>query len=312
MKCVVITGGAGFVGSHIADLLNERGYHISILDDLSSGRIENIKSLLEKSDTEFIDGSIMDLPLLQRMFQGVEYVFHEAAIPSVPRSIEHPEISHNINATGTLNVLVAARDNRVRKLVFASSTAVYGDAPGLPKVEDMPTNPLSPYAVTKLAGEYYCRVFQELYGLQTVCLRYFNVFGPRQDPKSQYAAAIPIFIDKLNKKQTPVIFGDGEQTRDFIFVKDVAMANLMAAESEATGIFNIALGSKVTIKHLVQLIGKIKGISGIKPEYVEPRPGDIRDSYADISGAANAFHFKPRYGIEEGLRETIDYLNDKA
>lgn len=310
-KNVIVTGGAGFIGSHLAGLLANRDYHVIILDDLATGKMSNVESLLKKTNVEFIQGSIIDLPLLQQLFQGVDFIFHQAAIPSVPRSIEDPSASHNVNVTGTLNVLLAARDNNVSKVVYASSSSVYGDTPELPKVEDMPTSPLSPYAVTKLAGEYYCRVFHRTYGLPTVCLRYFNVYGPKQDTESQYAAAIPKFIMRIAKKNSPIIFGDGEQTRDFTFVKDVAEANLLTVESDVTGIFNIARGTRVTINQLVQVVIGIMGSNNVKPVYDKPRPGDIRHSLADIS-KAKTFGYKPRYSLEEGLKETIISLTHKS
>jgi len=304
MKKAVVTGGAGFIGSHLAELLVDRGYHITILDDLSTGKSANIETLLKKSSVEFIKGSITDLPLLQKLFKNTSYIFHEAAIPNVSRSIKNPQASHEVNVTGTLNVLLAARDNAVNKVVYASSSSVYGDTPTLPKVEDMTTNPQSPYAVTKLAGEYYCRVFEQVFGLLTVCLRYFNVYGPRQDPNSQYAAVIPKFISNITKHKPPIIFGDGKQTRDFTFIKDVTEANILAAESDATGIFNIGRGESISINQLAQLTVKIIRNGNIKPIYEEPRPGDIRHSLADIT-RARTFGYVPIYSLEEGLKETI-------
>ena len=221
MGKVVVTGGAGFIGSHLAEELSKRGHKVAILDNLFTGKRENVEPLLKEGKVEFIQGSITDSPLLYKLFQDVSYVFHEAAIPSVPRSVENPQAAHEANITGTLNVLLAAKDTGVKKVIYASSSSVYGDTPTLPKKEDMPPNPLSPYAVTKLSGEYYCRVFHRVYGLPTVCLRYFNVYGPRQDPASQYAAVIPRFINRILENKPPIIFGDGEQTRDFTFVKDV-------------------------------------------------------------------------------------------
>jgi UDP-glucose 4-epimerase len=303
MKRVVVTGGAGFIGSHLAEELARRGYYVIILDDVSTGKIENIEPLLKQGTVEFIQGSITDFPLLRKLFQGIDYVFHQAAIPSVARSIENPQVTHEVNVTGTLKVLLAARDNRVRKVIYASSSSVYGDTPTLPKSEDMVPNPQSPYAVTKLAGEFYCRVFQEVYGLPAVCLRYFNVYGPRQDPHSQYAAVIPSFIKRVSEKSPPIIFGDGEQTRDFTFVKDAVEANLLAAESNTTGIFNIGGGESISINQLARLTVKLIG-NNIEPIYAEPRPGDIRHSLADIS-RAKGFGYNPKYSLEEGLRETI-------
>jgi len=265
--------------------------------------MENIELLLKKENAEFIQGSITDLPLLQKLFQGVDYVFHQAALPSVLRSVEDPLSTNKVNITGTLNVLLAARDNNVKKVIYASSSSVYGDTATLPKTEDMVPHPQSPYTVTKLAGEYYCQVFYQVHGLPTVCLRYFNVYGARQDPNSQYAAVIPRFISRVSKGESPIIFGDGEQTRDFTFVKDAVEANILAAESDATGVFNIGKGESISINRLAELIIGLVG-KGVKPVHREPRPGDIRHSLADIS-KAKAFGYNPNYNLEEGLRETI-------
>lgn len=303
MKRTVVIGGAGFIGSHLAEELARRAYHITILDDLSTGKTENTESLLKKGNVEFLQGSVTDLPLLQELFQGVNYVFHQAAIPSVPRSIKNPQTCHEINITGTLNVLLAARDNGVMKVIYASSSSVYGDTPTLPKREDMLPNPQSPYAVTKLAGEYYCQVFHQVYGIPTICLRYFNVYGPRQDPNSQYAAAIPRFISRVTQGNPPIIYGDGEQTRDFTFIKDTVEANILAAESDATGVFNIGKGESVSINRLAELIIGLMG-NNVRPVHEESRPGDIRHSMADIS-RAKTFGYDPKYSLEEGLRETI-------
>ncbi|UCG54606.1 MAG: SDR family oxidoreductase [Dehalococcoidia bacterium] len=305
MKKAVVTGGAGFIGSNLADELINRGYKVIIIDDLSTGRLSNIESTLESKNAEFIRGSITNFPLLRKIFSGADYVFHQAALPSVPRSIKDPKTCNNINITGTLNVLVAARDSDIKKVIYASSSAVYGDTPTLPKTEDMILNPLSPYAVTKLTGEYYCSVFSKIYNLKTVCLRYFNVYGPRQDPNSPYAAVIPLFLEKVFTSNSPVIFGDGEQSRDFTFVKDVAQANILMAESEASGIFNLGSSQKVTINHLVGLITDIAGDNAIKPIYRDPRPGDIVHSLADISKARDIGYY-PHYSLEEGLKETAN------
>lgn len=302
-KKVIVTGGAGFIGSHLAEELVNRGYHVVILDDLSTGKRGNIEALLKGEDVKFIQGSITDLRLLQGLFQNVDYVFHQAAIPSVPRSIEAPIASHEANVTGTLNVLLAARDNGVGKVIYASSCAIYGNTQTLPIREDAPTHPLSPYAVTKLAGEYYCQVFHQVYGLPTVCLRYFNVYGPRQDPDSQYAAVIPRFISRALKGEPPIIYGDGEQTRDFTFVKDVVEANILMAVSEATGIFNFASGGSVSINRLAEAIIEFSG-NALGPTHEAPRPGDIRHSLADIS-RAKSFGYGLKWSLEEGLKETI-------
>lgn len=303
MKRAVVTGGAGFIGSHIADELVARGYQVAIIDDLSTGSKENIAALLKQSNVEFIEGSIVDLSLLNKLVRGVDYVFHLAAIASVPRSVKDPQASHEVNITGTLNVLLAARDTSVKKVIYASSCAVYGDTPTLPIKEEMLPNPQSPYAATKLAGEYYCQVFHQVYGLPTVCLRYFNVYGPRQDPDSQYAAVIPKFIRRVIDDKPPIIFGDGEQTRDFTFIIDVVEANILAAESEATGVFNIGRGQSISITRLAELIIELTGIN-LKCVHEEPRPGDIIHSLADIS-RARSFGYEPRYNLEEGLRKTI-------
>jgi UDP-glucose 4-epimerase len=307
MGKVVVTGGAGFIGSHLAEGLVSRGYRVVILDDLSIGKMEDIKRLLSGGDIEFVRGSITDLMLLKELFQGASYVFHEAAIPSVSRSIEDPQASHEVNLTATLNVLMAARDSHIKKVVYASSCAVYGDTPTLPKSEDTPPRPQSPYAVTKLAGEHYCRVFEEVYGLRTVCLRYFNIYGPRQDPNSRYSAVIPRFIKRASEGKPPIIFGDGEQTRDFTFVRDAVEANILAAESDATGIFNVGRGEGISINELARLIIRLIGNS-VEPVYEEPRPGDIRHSLADIS-RARGFGYNPRYNLEAGLEETIRWLS---
>lgn len=210
MKRTVVTGGAGFIGSHLADKLVDQGYHVTMIDDLSTGKLENMAHVLKNNNARFVQGSITDLPLLQRLFQGVEYVFHQAALARVPRSIEDPLSTNEVNIKGTLNVLLAARDNKVRKVIYASSSSVYGNTPTLPQKEDMPTNPLSPYALTKLAGEYYCNIFSQIYGLSTISLRYFNVYGLRQDPHSQYATAVIAFIGRITQNLPPIIFGSGE------------------------------------------------------------------------------------------------------
>ena len=302
MEKVIITGGAGFIGSHLAEELARRGYQVTILDDLSTGKMENIKEPLKKGSVQFIQGSITNFSLLKELFQGAIYVFHQAALPSVPRSVKDPLTTSEVNITGTLNVLLAARDNKVRKVVYASSSSAYGDTPTLPKREDMVPHPQSPYAVSKLAGEHYCRVFQEVYGLATACLRYFNVYGPKQSPDSQYAAVIPRFIRWASEGSPLIIFGDGEQTRDFTFIADAVETNILAAESNASGVFNIGRGKSITINELAQLVIKLTG-NNVEPVHREPREGDIRHSLADIS-KARTFGYEPRYNLEEGLEET--------
>jgi len=308
-KVALVTGGAGFIGSHLAEALARRDYHVVILDDLSSGKRENIEGIVNDDNVEFSQGSITDLPLLQSLFEGVDYVFHQAAIPSVPKSVENPLASHEANITGTLNVLLAARDNHVKKVIYASSSSVYGDTPTLPKNEDMLPNPQSPYAVTKLVGEYYCQVFERVYGLATVCLRYFNVYGPRQDPNSQYAAVIPRFIWRAAEGNPPIIFGDGEQTRDFTFVHDVVQANILAAETDVSGILNLGAGENISINELARLVIDITG-KGMEPIHQEPRPGDIRHSLADVSKARN-LGYNPQCNLAEGLKETIKWFHDR-
>lgn len=310
MKKAVVTGGAGFIGSHIADELAVRGYQVVILDDLSTGNKENIASLVNQNNAEFIECSISDLSLLKELFWGVDYVFHLAAIPSVPLSVKNPQASHEANITGTLNVLLAARDTGVKKVIYASSCSVYGDTPILPKKEDMLPNPESPYAATKLAGEYYCKVFHQVYELPTICLRYFNVYGSRQDPNSQYAAVIPRFIQKVLEGESPIIFGNGEQTRDFVFIADVAEANTLAAEGEATGIFNIGGGERVSINQLARLVTGLSGNS-VESVHEAPRSGDVKHSLADIA-KARGFGYEPKYSLDRGLVKTIESFRCKV
>ena len=301
-KRVAITGGAGFIGSNLAYKLAIDNI-IIIVDDLSTGRLENIASLSDKGSVMFIQASILDLPLLAEAFDGIDFVFHLAAIPSVPHSIENPLSTNEVNITGTLNVLIAARDNKVKKVIFASSSAVYGDTPTLPKVEDVTPNPQSPYALTKLVGEYYCHIFHQIYKLPTICLRYFNVYGPQQNPDSEYAAVIPRFISRVLQNKSPIIYGDGNNTRDFTFIQDIIQANIIAAESNATGVLNVGTGGKTTISGLAEAIIRIMG-KDLQPIYQEPRAGDIRHSLADIS-KARAIGYEPQYSLEDGLRETI-------
>jgi len=301
---VVVTGGAGFIGSNLAEELLKK-HEVTVIDNLSTGRIENLDQIIDKIN--FIEGSITDLDLLKEAFSGADTVFHQAAIPSVQRSVDNPIASNEANVEGTLKVLVAARDCNVRKVVYASSSSAYGDTPTLPKIEEMMPNPKSPYAISKLAGEYYCRVFSEVYGLKTACLRYFNVYGPRQNPESQYAAVIPRFITRVLAHEPPVIYGDGKQTRDFTFVKDVVKANILAMQSPAEGVFNIACGQRVSLN---ELAGKIMEITGIKLDliYDKPRQGDVRDSLADISSAGDRLGYKPDFDLNMGLEATVEWF----
>lgn len=303
---LVVTGGAGFIGSNLAKELAQK-HDVVIIDNLSTGRIGN---LAQVHDIEFINGSITNFSLLKDVFTGAHGVFHQAALPSVQRSVNDPISTNVTNIDGTLNVLVAALDCGVKKVVFASSSSVYGDIPTLPKKEDMKPNPKSPYAVTKLAGEQYCRVFSEIYGLKTANLRYFNVYGPRQDPNSEYAAVIPRFITRVLAGKSPIIFGDGSQTRDFTFVYDVVAANMLAMESQAEGVFNIAFGHRVSLNKLAE---KIMQIVGVKLDliYDKPRPGDVRDSLADISSAKGKMGYEPKFDLNSGLKETVKWFQKK-
>ena len=304
---VVVTGGCGFIGSNIAEELIKKHY-VVVIDDLSTGRIENIQSLQDKENFEFVRGNITDLGLLKQIFEDVDCIFHQAAIPSVQRSVENPLDTNEANIKGTLNVLIAARDCGVKKVVYASSSSVYGDTPELPKKENMRPNPQSPYAVSKLTGEYYCKVFSDIYGIKTICLRYFNVYGPNQDPASEYAAVIPRFINRVLNNQPPIIFGDGNQTRDFTFVKDVVKANILAMEKNVEGVFNIAYGQQISINELANKIMEIVGVK-LNPVYDKPRPGDIRNSLADISLAKQKLGYMPEYSLEKGLEVTIRWFS---
>lgn len=308
-KKIVVTGGAGFIGSNLVEALCDVN-KVLVIDDLSTGHEENIASLIDTGAIEFEQVSILDAVALQELFTGVTYVFHEAAIPSVPRSVKDPVRSSNVNTQGTLQVLLAARDAGVKKVVFASSSSVYGDTPTLPKHEDMNPMPLSPYAVAKLAAEYYCTVFSGVYGLPTACLRYFNVFGPRQDPLGDYAAVIPKFISRLLHGESPVVYGDGLQTRDFTFVKDVVQANIKAAESTAMGVFNIACGSRIRLTELADMLIRLSGAS-VQVKYEDDRPGDIKHSLADISKAQKSMGYKPEYSLKDGLKETFVWFQKK-
>lgn len=304
---IVITGGAGFIGSHIVDALLERGHQVCVIDDLSTGKKENIAHVLDK--IEFIEGSILDDAALNRALTGASVIFHEAAVPSVPKSVRDPLTSHNANATGTLKVLLAARDLGVKRVIYAASSSYYGDTPTLPKHEGMPPNPLSPYALQKYVGEAYMQQFFKLYGLETVCLRYFNIFGPRQDPQSEYAAVIPRFIRLMKKGEQPAIFGDGETTRGFTYVSDAVAANMLAMETaDAAGeVFNTAGDGQTSLNELIALINKMLG-TAIEPTYTDPRPGDIKHSFADISKAGKMLGYKPQVSLEEGLRKTAEAI----
>src|SRR3989344_556754 len=283
-KIAVVTGGAGFIGSHIADALIERGCKVRIIDNLSTGKKENIAHILDR--IEFIEDSILSDDALKRAFKDADLVFHQAAVPSVPKSIKDPLTSHEANSTGTLKVLLAARELGVKRVIYSTSSSVYGDTKIFPPPETPPPNPLSPYALQKFTGEKYATLFYKLYGLETVVLRYFNVFGPRQDPNSEYAAVIPKFIRLLKNGQTPTIFGDGSTSREFTFVTDVVDANIRAADTRAAagGGFNCAGGKPTSLNQLVEVLQKLLG-TNVKPLYQDFRVGDIKDSYADASKA---------------------------
>jgi UDP-glucose 4-epimerase len=308
-KHLVITGGAGFIGSNLAREL-AKDNEVTVIDDLSTGLLKNIKDLIKTKKINFIKGNITNEKLLQKTFRDVDYVFHQAAIASVPKSIEDPIKSNDVNINGTLNVLVAARDNNIKKVVFASSCSIYGDSPALPKTEFMIPCPISPYSVNKLVGEYYCNVFTKVYNLKTAALRYFNVYGPRQDPGGDYAAVVPRFINMVLKNKVPIIYGDGEQTRDFIYVDDIVNANIIAAESKETGIFNIAAGKPVSINELTQYITQITG-KKIQAVYKKPRQGDIIHSSADISKAKQKLGYEPKFALKKGLEETIKWFQSQ-
>lgn len=302
----LVTGGAGFIGSHLVEALVKEGARVRVLDDFSTGKEENLKEFIDK--IELIRGDIRDRQLCLKACQGVEVVLHQAALASVPRSVAEPVLAHEVNLTGTLNLLLAAAQTGVRSFVFASSSAVYGDDPLFPKQEGHEGKPLSPYAAQKLASEKYIQVFSQLFGFNAVCLRYFNVFGPRQDPHSQYAAVIPIFITRVLQGQPPVIYGDGQQSRDFIHVSNVVRANLLAAAAEnfRGEVFNIGSSERVTVNELAELIIK-KLNPGLTPVYQAPRPGDIRESYADTTRAKEILGFVPQVDFLKGLELTIEW-----
>ena len=309
MDSYLVTGGAGFIGSHIVEILVRRGARVRVLDNFLTGKRENLAPLLEA--IELVEGDVRDLATCRKAAEGVDSVLHQAALASVPRSVEDPILADAVNVGGTLNMLVAARDAGARSFVLASSSAVYGDAPGLPQREGEEGAPLSPYAAGKRAGEGYCRVFSSLYGLRTAALRYFNVFGPRQDPASDYAAVIPRFIAKMLRGEAPAIFGDGGQSRDFIYVGDVAEANFLAAAAGLRGeALNIASGAGTTVNALAAAINDILG-TRIVPVHEVGRPGDVRQSTADISAAAARLGFRPAVPFKEGLERTIRWHRER-
>jgi len=308
MTKYLVTGGAGFIGSNIVEALLKKGHSVRALDNFSTGRRENIQPFM--NDIDMLEGDIRSLSTVYRAVDGVDFIIHEAALPSVPRSINDPVTTNEVNITGTLNVLMAARDRGVRRVVFASSSSVYGNDPRQPKHEDMRPRPMSPYAISKLAGEVYCAVFSQLYSLETVILRYFNIFGPRQDPTSQYSAVIPKFIACMRAKKQPTIFGDGSQTRDFTFVENVVSANLKACERDKLPdetIFNCAGGSQHSVVDLVTHLSQALNVD-IRPAFENPRPGDVKDSFADISRAVHFLGYEPTIQFDEGLKRTAEWF----
>lgn len=299
----LVTGGAGFIGSHIAEELVRRGERVRVVDSFITGHRRNLSHL---PSVELVEGDLADLDVARRAVAGVSYVLHQAAIPSVPRSVDDPLTSNRANVDATLSLLVAARDAKVRRVVYAASSSAYGDTPTLPKRESMPTSPRSPYALQKLVGEQYLQLFWELYGLETVSIRYFNVFGPRQDPSSPYSGVISLFIKALLEGRPPKIYGDGEQTRDFTFVANVVDGSLRACHAQGVSgrVFNVATGGRISLNHLFRTLKELTGAS-VEPSYMAARAGDVRDSQADITLARQYLEYEPLVSFEEGLKTTL-------
>jgi nucleoside-diphosphate-sugar epimerase len=304
---MLVTGGAGFIGSNLADALIAQGASVCILDNLITGFRENLEEI--KGDFDFVEGDLNDPAALAKALEGVEVVFHEAALPSVPRSVANPLETHQACVNGTFALLNAAKDSGVRRVIYAASSSAYGDQPILPKVETMAPKPMSPYAGAKLMGEYYCRIFAHVYGLETLCLRYFNVFGPRQNPSSQYSGVISRFIHALMTGETPVIYGDGEHSRDFTFIANVINANIKAAQTtQGIGeVMNVANGDRITLNQLLETIKKITGKPNVTADYQPPRTGDVKDSQADNRRAIEWLGYEKLVDLEEGLVKTIDW-----
>jgi len=306
MTSYLVTGGAGFIGSNLVDELLRRGHRVRVLDNLSTGRPENLAAVRERID--FFNADICDLETIRPCFAGVDYVLHLAALPSVPRSVADPLSANKVNIEGTLSVLLAARDANVKRVVFAASSAAYGDNPTLPRVESHDPRPMSPYALTKLAGEYYCQIFTRLYGVEAVALRYFNIFGPRQDPHSQYTGVLSKFITAYIKGTTPTIFGDGEQSRDFTYIDNVVDATLRACIApDAPGkVINVGVGGRFTLNQTIALLDQIFG-KQVTPRYDPPRSGDVLHSQADISLARQVLGYEPKVPYEQGLKKTVEW-----
>ncbi len=311
MATILVTGGAGFIGSHLVTRFVELGHRVRVLDNLSTGHRSNLAHL--GSRIEWIEADLRDATACRKACDGVEFVFHQAALGSVPKSVEDPQTSHDVNVNGTFNLLLAAVQHKVRRFIYAGSSSAYGDTEESPKHEKMRPRPLSPYAVQKLTGEEYAAAFFVCYGLETITLRYFNVFGQRQDPKSQYAAAIPAFVSAILQGQSPTVYGDGEQSRDFTYVDNVVDGNLLAMSASKTcgESVNVACGGQITINQVIEAINRVLGTK-VRPRYVDPRPGDVRHSCADVRLANSLLGYVPRVSFEDGLRRAIDYYRGLA
>ncbi len=309
MDKFLVTGGAGFIGSNICRKLVSEGCFVRVVDNFLTGKRENLAGVMDRID--FVEGDMGDVEVARAVVKDVEVVLHQGALPSVPRSVDDPALTHRHCVDATFTLLLAARDGGVRRFVYAASSSAYGDTPTLPKVETMPASPLSPYAAAKLVGEYYCSVFSRVFGLETVSLRYFNVFGPQQDPTSQYAAAIPAFVTAILKGRSPTIYGDGEQSRDFTYVDNVVEANLLAARAARTEgeVINVACGEAVTVNEIIDMINESVG-KRVKPEYTEPRPGDVKHSLADITAARELIGYEPVVAFREGLEKAIEWYGE--
>ncbi len=310
MALSLITGGAGFIGSNMVRFLLDKGQKVRVLDNFETGKRENLAEVADR--IELVEGDIRDMDAVKRAVKDVEIVYHLAALGSVPRSVKDPLTSHDVNVNGIVNMLIASRDAKVKRFVFSSSSSVYGQSKVLPQYEELPLNPISPYGATKAAGEIYCKAFYASYGLQTICLRYYNVFGPRQDPTSQYAAAIPLFVSSLMRDKSPKIFDDGEQSRGFTYIENVMQANWLAANAKETHgeAVNISTKNAVTVNTVVNTIRKLLGKENIKPVYVPPRPGDIKQSLADVKKAKELIGYVPFVSFEEGIAKAIDWYKE--
>jgi nucleoside-diphosphate-sugar epimerase len=306
----LVTGGAGFIGSHLVEALLERGLEVRVVDDLSTGRLQNLEPFLDRID--FRESDIRDEAAMRKAVQGVEVVLHQAALPSVQRSVEAPLLVNEVNVGGTLNLLECARGAGVRRFVYAASSSAYGDSETLPKKETQPPRPKSPYAVTKLVGEHYCSVYSHVFGLDTISLRYFNVFGPRQDPGSDYAAVIPIFVTRLLAGEAPTIHGDGDQSRDFTYIENVVEGNLLAAAAQKGGgaVVNLACGDRYTLNRLYATLQELTG-TRIEARHGPPRPGDVRHSQADVAEARRLLGYETKVSFREGLKRTVEWFRQE-